>query len=402
MFDDVQRVKALRDYRVLDTPPEAAFDNITQMAASVFSAPIVLVSLVDEERQWFKSRVGLDATETPRSIAFCDHAIRGLEPLVVEDATIDPRFASNPLVTGVLGVRFYCGVPLRTPDGHGLGTLCLIDRVPREMNGRQLDALKGLAHQVEIELEIRRRLIMLEESLSAQQRQQRAKELMAAMLVHDLRAPLSAITLLADSLAIKHPDSHDQLRGVLDEAERMRRMLIDVLDICLSDGETLRLRCALVSLPALALDVGHRFEQLARQAGQSIGFELAVDVAPFEADPELLERTLTNLIGNAIRHGPAQPITVAVHNCLPDRVRVEVRDLGTTIPEIAREKVFLEFVQLEKPDVAARGYGLGLAFCRLAIEAHGGTIGVTPHTPCGNTFHFELPRVRAPRRPSAS
>jgi len=132
--DERGRLEALADYRVLDTPPEPAFDNITGLASSIFRTPIALVSLVDEHRQWFKSRVGLDVAETPREISFCDHAIRADATLVVEDATRDPRFVDNPLVVGEPHVRFYCGVVLRTPEGHGLGTLCLIDRVARTIS----------------------------------------------------------------------------------------------------------------------------------------------------------------------------------------------------------------------------------------------------------------------------
>ena len=175
-FDDVRRLKALADYRVLDTPPESVFDNITRLAAAIFRTPIALVSLIDKERQWFKSHFGLDVTQTPREVAFCDHAIRGSGTMVVEDATRDARFLGNPLVTGAPFVRFYCGVPLHSSDGEGLGTLCIIDRTPRTISPEERAALEALARQVEHELEIRRRLLLLEEALETQQTHQRAKE----------------------------------------------------------------------------------------------------------------------------------------------------------------------------------------------------------------------------------
>lgn len=392
MLNEAQRLNALHDYQVLDTPPEAAFDNITTVAAALFGAPIVLVSLIDQDRQWFKSRVGLDATETPRAIAFCDHAIREEEPLVVRDTTLDPRFASNPLVTGALGIRFYCGVPLRTPEGHGLGTLCLIDKVPREIDHEKLVALRSLAHQVEIELEIRRRLLILQRDLELQRQEGRSKELMASMLVHDLRAPLSAIVLMCAVLARRHPESDHEIQGMLDESERMRRMLIDVLDICLHELSSLRLRRTRLSLTALVLETGQRLSRLARQRGQQIVFDLDEDPLLVDADPELVERVLTNLATNAIQHGPEKSITLSARVISSDRIRVEVQDLGSTIPAASREAVFGMFEQLGKVDLTARGYGLGLAFCRLAIVAHGGSIGVVPNFPSGNTFYFELPR----------
>jgi two-component system, sensor histidine kinase and response regulator len=120
--DEFRRLEALRAYDILDTEPEAAFDRLTAVAAGLFETPVSLVSLVDETRQWFKSCHGLAVSETPRDIAFCDYAIRGEDVLVVPDATRDPRFRSNPLVTGNPHIRFYAGAPLRTPGGQTLGT----------------------------------------------------------------------------------------------------------------------------------------------------------------------------------------------------------------------------------------------------------------------------------------
>jgi hypothetical protein len=154
--DEAERLAALREYRVLDTAAEAAYDDAVWLAAHICQTPISLVSLVDERRQWFKARVGLDATETPREVSFCGHAILSPEPFVVEDATADPRFFDNPLVTGAPHVRFYAGVPLTTAAGHGLGTLCVIDRTPRRLTAGQLDALAALARQVVRLLECRR------------------------------------------------------------------------------------------------------------------------------------------------------------------------------------------------------------------------------------------------------
>ena len=151
------RLATLSRYEVLDTPPEAAFDRITQLASTIFKVPIVLISLVDRNRQWFKSCYGLDTRETDRSVSFCAHAIQADAVMVVPDATQDPRFALNALVTGDPSIRFYAGAPLRTPDGYKLGTLCLIDREPRkQLSQEQRAMLEGLAALVVNELELRR------------------------------------------------------------------------------------------------------------------------------------------------------------------------------------------------------------------------------------------------------
>lgn len=155
--DEAMRLDALRRFDILDTDAEAAYDDITRIAAYIAGTPISLISLVDEDRQWFKSKIGLTASQTPREYAFCAHAIlRPDEPLVVADATHDPRFADNPLVTGAPDIRFYMGAPLVTVDKHAIGTLCVIDRVPREPARAEIDALAALARQVMSQLELRR------------------------------------------------------------------------------------------------------------------------------------------------------------------------------------------------------------------------------------------------------
>jgi diguanylate cyclase (GGDEF)-like protein len=157
---EAERLAALRSYNVLDTSEEAAFDEIVALAARLTNTPISLVSLIDENRQWFKAHAGLEARETPRDQAFCAHAILDPNtPLVVPDARQDPRFADNPLVTGGPGIRFYAGVPLVNPEGHALGTLCVIDSKPREFSADEQNSLVTLAHTVGTTLELRRAMI---------------------------------------------------------------------------------------------------------------------------------------------------------------------------------------------------------------------------------------------------
>ncbi|WP_420143872.1 sensor domain-containing diguanylate cyclase [Sphingobium sp.] len=153
--DEPGRIAALRRYDILDTPSEDAFDKVTHLIRALFGVPISAVSLIDTGRQWFKSIEGLDASETPRSMAFCDHAIRRDEPLIITDALGDPRFSDNPLVTGEPHIRSYAGVPLRTPDGYNIGSLCAIDTRARDFAPEHLETLKALAPIVVEQMELR-------------------------------------------------------------------------------------------------------------------------------------------------------------------------------------------------------------------------------------------------------
>lgn len=168
--DEAGRLQALHEFRLLDTLPEAVYDDLAFIASQICQTPIALVSLVDGERQWFKAKVGLDAEQTPRDLAFCAHAILDPEQIFqVADASRDERFNTNPLVTGGPNIRFYAGVPLVTADGHAVGTLCAIDRIPRALSDEQLRALRALSREVVTQMELRRSIADLEQALAAAQ-----------------------------------------------------------------------------------------------------------------------------------------------------------------------------------------------------------------------------------------
>ena len=165
--DESARLAALRKYRILDTDPEQAFDDLTLLASHICGTPIALISLLDADRQWFKSKIGISIAETSRSVSFCTHAIKQRELYVVPDARDNETFRENPFVLAENGIRFYAGAPLVTPEGYALGTLCVLDKVPRSLTPEQVEALQALRRQVEAQLQLRANLFELDQALKA-------------------------------------------------------------------------------------------------------------------------------------------------------------------------------------------------------------------------------------------
>jgi anti-sigma regulatory factor (Ser/Thr protein kinase) len=190
---EAERLAALRRYRILDTDPEAPFDDLALIASQICGTPMALITLVDADRQWFKARVGITTRETSRSISFCAHAIEHEGLFIVPDAREHRAFRDNPMVTGDPYVRFYAGAPLITPDGHALGTLCVVDRVPRTLTREQLDALVALKRQVEAQLELRGNLIELRQALAERDRAEAEQQ----ALIGQLRTALSQVNRLS-------------------------------------------------------------------------------------------------------------------------------------------------------------------------------------------------------------
>jgi len=164
-FNEKARVQALRRYKILDTDPENAFDDLTVLASHICQTPVALISLIDSDRQWFKSKHGINVSETPREVSFCAVAIQQPDLFVVPDASKDPRFSSNPFVVSDPKIRFYAGAPFTSSDGHPLGTLCVVDVVPRALTPNQEAALLSLSRQVQAQFELRRNLIELRTAL---------------------------------------------------------------------------------------------------------------------------------------------------------------------------------------------------------------------------------------------
>ena len=404
-----ERLASLRRLSILDTHAERAYDDLTLLAAQICDTPISLVSLIDEGRQWFKSHHGFDATETPRDLAFCAHALLNPdELLVVPNALADPRFADNPLVLSDPAIRFYAGAPLHAPDGHAVGTLCVIDSKQRQLTAGQREALLALARQVTAQLALRQRMRELEEA------NRRAEELAAkataaaaakseflANMSHEIRTPMNGVLGAAALLSERLLDSEStQLVGLIrNSGENLLVIINDILDFSKIEAGKLRIDPAAFELAAM---VAQTTALLAPQAGtKHLAFHCHLEPALagfWIGDAGRVRQVLTNLVGNAIKFTARGSVTVAVSLAVAAEkttVRFAVTDTGIGIPAEAQRKLFHAFTQAEN-SVASKygGTGLGLAISRQLVILMDGRMDFESELGRGSTFWFELPLTR--------
>ncbi len=390
--NEIARLEALRQYRVLDTACEAAFDDLTLLAAQICGTPIALISLIDDCRQWFKSKVGLDVESTSRDLAFCAHAIQQPDDvLIVPDTLLDHRFATNSLVTSEPYIRFYAGAPLITPEGYAVGTLCVIDRVPRQLSLEQVQALRTLSRQVIAQMELRRNLDKLER-ITTTERQQ-VEDLISA-LSHDMRTPLLA--------------TRATLRAILGGAfGPLRETWAHVLEDCRQANEDLlKLVEALVDISRHKIEVGKNLnceildwknifaQAIIRSDSTSkrkcaISYKIPSSLPTIYGDELEIQRVVENLLDNAVRMSEMdQEVILEVASLGVDKVKVSVRDYGSGIASQEKERLFHRFSHRRG---RLGGSGLDLYLCRQIVEAHGGTINVESTLGEGSTFWFTLP-----------
>lgn len=388
--DEARRLAALRELDILDTPHEAVFDDIVRIARSVCGAPIALISMVDADRQWMKARVGLDADETPRETSFCAHAILDDEVFVVHDASVDDRFFDNPFVNGAPHIRFYAGAPLSLPGGDRVGTLCLIDTAPRTLTADMRDTLMALKRQAEAHLALRARGIALKRANEALVTLQAQKEQLVQFVVHDMKNAVTAMLLNAQVLL--KPDlatsrAQAAAGGVVDATAHLERMIDDMLDIAGAElGSPLRAHAKVFPAGEVFEHVTAAFSTLAARAGVALvtrGADLTM-----RGDPYLLRRVLENLIANALQIAPNASTIRLEAEPHAETIHLVVSDVGPGISDDLRESIF----ELYGTSHCERSnYGIGLAFCRVAVRAQHGRIWAEPNHPVGTRFIVELP-----------
>jgi signal transduction histidine kinase/ActR/RegA family two-component response regulator len=423
--NDVARVAALRALGILDTPPEPNYDDLTRLAAQICQVPIALISLVDADRQWFKARVGLDPAETPRELSFCAHAIA--EPqtdvFVVPDASADPRFAANALVTGAPHIRFYAGTPLVTHDGWALGTLCVIDRVPRQLTPDQLHALTTLRRHILDALELRRIIARqntviadldetrrhLDVARRTAEEATRAKAEFLATMNHEIRTPMNAVigmtTLLRDTPL--SPEQRDSVDVIQSSGEHLLTVINDILDFSKITSGKLTLESVPFSLPACVAAAVRLLVARATEKKVAIRSTLAPGTPEtIVGDVTRLRQILVNLLSNAVKFTDRGAITVDVSaRAQPDgssELTFRVSDTGIGIPAARLPHLFQRFEQADSSTTRTfGGSGLGLVISRHLAELQGGKLWAESTPGVGSVFHFTiLTRPAAARLPT--
>lgn len=395
-IDDPLRLRTLREAVLLDTPAEEAFDRLTGLATRILDAPVSLVSLVDEDRQFFKSCVGLPepwATEreTPLSHSFCQHTVTTGEPLIIADAREHPLVRDNAAVAELNAIA-YAGIPLEL-DGQPLGSFCVVDSQPRVWTDREVDILGTLAESVMAEIQLRVTAMELE-------RTAREREEVLSIVSHDLRSPLGTVVAGSELLETDRlsPDQRDhQLRIIRRAGQRMLRLTSDLLDLARLDAGSLDLDRRPTALAALMRESAEHAEIAdGSPADSRITVESPDDGVTVDIDENRLHQALGNLLNNALRVTPDDgriTLRAEIETAGPGpgalTLRLVVEDDGPGIPLEDLPHIFERYFQ--GPEETRGSSGLGLAMVRVIATAHGGSVRAENRPEGGARFTMELP-----------
>ena len=413
--DEATRVRALHDLRILDTLPESVYDDLVLLAADICDTPIALVSLVDSDRQWFKAKLGMDASQTRRDLAFCSYAI--LEPdsvFSIPDTHADARFAINELVTGGLQIRAYAGAPIVMLSGDVLGTMCVIDTVPRTFTARQKTALQALARQaasqlefhrinLDLEAEVETRTQELQVALESAKASDRAKTTFVSTMSHEIRTPMNGIIGMLDVLEqsrLKESQA-DIVSTARDSAFALLRIVDDVLDFSKIEAGHLSIVPGVMSLEQVALQAHATLLTLAISKGVRLNVDVDAGVPDkLVGDASRIRQVLLNLIGNAVKFSSGQDragvVDVVVWEISREASRckaaIYVTDNGIGIDPAMQSRIFSPFTQADgSTSKRFGGTGLGLSISNRLAILMGGSISVDSKPGVGSCFKFFLP-----------
>lgn len=388
--DEDTRLQALYDYDILDTEAEKVFDDLTLLASEICQTPIALISLIDPNRQWFKSKVGLSAEETHRDIAFCAHAIHERHVFEVKDTLKDERFYDNPLVTSDPNIRFYAGAQLLTPDGQAIGTLCAISDKPKSLTDKQRSALEILSREVISQLELRKKVKQLADA------NQRKSDYLSN-ISHELRTPLNAIVSFSQIMLseFKHqqiPSKFAQYLKHLDNSgKRLMGLVNAVLDMSKIEEGKMEVSLRPVEIRPLFDSIVGMFKVTAEDKGILLDAQLDSDLPEhLLVDEAKLGQIIINLISNAIKFTPSGK-QISLQLCYAKgQLIIVVRDEGVGISAPDQRLLFNKFQQVGKQK-NEEGTGLGLAITKGLVDLMEGDIKLSSQIDKGTLVKVSIP-----------
>ncbi len=376
--EETLRVNSLDSYQILDTLPEKEYDDITKLASFICGTPVSLIALMDEERNWYKSihgDAGMNVREMPREISFCKITIQGDHLYEIPDLTRDELFSENPLVTE-RNVRFYAGYPLINSEGFRLGTLCVVDFVPRKLDTTQREALRTLANQVITNFELRRQRQMLEQKNMELEDSNARLSQFARLISHDLKSPLQSIKSLYELMRID-PRNEGEYKGKIDHyIKRMSKMIDGLLAFAKNDLSSLKKE--LTKIEVIVSTLMHQFES------RNVQIDVVKPLPEIETESVLLELVFQNLISNAIKYGDKETTRVSI-GC--EGTTFFVKDNGPGIAKEHHQQIFEPFTRFNERKVS--GYGIGLYTIKTILDHRGSKIWLESIESAGTTFYFD-------------
>jgi hypothetical protein len=391
--DEKARIKALRSLNILDSLPEQQYDNITELASFVCDTRNAVISLVDENRQWFKSRVGIALCETPRGVSFCAHAIHNPKELMeIPNTHDDPRFKDNPLVNDKDNpVIFYAGVPILDESGYALGTLCVVDDKPKKLNEKQKKSLRNLAEQVQELLKLHARNNELEESRARLKKHNDLLKDFAGIVSHDMKMPLANLIITSDILHKKYADIIDDTgKQYLDYLKKSSLSLSDYITNILAHYESSSYDVDDRS----SFNVNDLLENIIELI--NIKHHCVINLPEFNhsihCNRVALEQIFLNLIGNSIKYNDKDEAVIDISIDHDDGHYIfKVTDNGRGIPENKLESIFDLFSTVGDYDRdGQKGHGIGLSTVQKLVEKLGGVISVDSQLTVQTAFTFSI------------
>jgi two-component system, sensor histidine kinase len=397
--NEIKRLENLHSYQILDTLDEQIWDDLALLAAYICQTPIAAISFVDQERQWFKAITGLEAKETSREVAFCAYAILQKEPLIINNATEDPRFQDNLLVINEPLIRFYAGAQIESKEGFSLGSICVIDRIPRNLSQEQITALKTLSRQVTALLDLHAQNHHLQLGKQNAEALSQTKSHFIADMSHELRTPLNAIIgfselLLEDAPQAFEPiQTREDLEKILNAGRHLLGLVNDILDLSKIEAGKMRVFLENTDLHNFILRIYAALSPLAKKNNNQFTLDQIEDLVTKEiqTDQQKLRQILYNLLSNAFKFTKNGTVSLTV-TIETKGVYFKIQDTGIGIGPEDQLKLFEIFEQANS-SIAPKygGTGLGLALSQKFANMLDGKISVESEIGKGSLFTLYLP-----------